>query len=211
MLLYEATDLRKYYGDHLALSLDSFRLEAGEALALTGPNGSGKSTLLRILAFLEEPSSGTLRFYASSSNPRKAVTLLLQEPYLLKESVFYNVTLGLRLRHDTKNMKNAYIAAMRAAGFDAPGDYSKRRPWQLSGGEKQRVALASRIILNTPVLLLDEPTSNVDAASSRIIIDALAKFSREGGSVICSTHDPDLAHAIGAKSVSLHRTDRQLQ
>ena len=120
-----------------------------------GRNGSGKSTLLRMLAFLEKPSSGLLN-YLGGPEPRREVTLLLQNPYLLKCSVFDNVTLGLRLRGDRENLPARYAEAMRAAGFADPQAMASRYSSQLSGGERQRISLASRIILKPRVLLLDE-------------------------------------------------------
>ncbi len=133
-LLYESQNLVKRYGDADALVLPSFRLEKNEVLLLTGSNGSGKSTLLRILAFLEKPTSGSLRYFGGAI-PRREVTLLLQEPYLLKESVFRNVTIGLMLRGQNGNLQNEYAAAMEMAGFEDPQAFAQRRPAALSGGE----------------------------------------------------------------------------
>lgn len=203
-LVYAATHLRKYYGGRLALNLPEFELGRGEAVVLTGANGSGKSTLLRLLAFLESPSSGELQFFGSQDAPRRQITLLLQEPYLFKDTVMRNVTLGLILRGQRNGLAKAYEAAMRKAGFQEPSLFAARRPNQLSGGEKQRVALASRLILEPLALLLDEPTSNVDAASGRAIIAALAAFRANGGSLVCATHDPSLVSSLHAREIALH-------
>lgn len=201
-LLYESQNLVKRYGDADALVLPSFRLEKNEVLLLTGSNGSGKSTLLRILAFLEKPTSGSLRYFGGAI-PRREVTLLLQEPYLLKESVFRSVTIGLMLRGQKGNLQNEYAAAMEMAGFEDPQALAQRRPAALSGGEKQRVALASRLILKPAVLLLDEPTSFVDARSAGIIVAALKKLCHTGCAIVCATHDPALVEALGARCLRL--------
>lgn len=201
--VYRAVNLRKYYDERLALDLPAFELARGEAVAVIGPNGSGKSTLLRILAFLEAPSSGTLLFYGNRAFPRRDVTLLLQEPFLLRESVFRNVTLGLLLRGITKNLEAAFNGAMLAAGFDEPDLFRDRRPSQLSGGEKQRVALASRLVLKPLALLLDEPTSSVDAASARAIVKTMAAYRGAGGSLVCATHDPALLAALDCRELAL--------
>lgn len=202
-LLYEAKDLCKKYGDHTALFLPEFALARGAALAITGPNGSGKSTLLRLLAFLEKPTSGSLRFFGAGSFPRREVSLLLQEPWLARMTVFKNVTLGLRLRGARRDLRQKYEAAMHACGFNDPAAFARRGPGELSGGEKQRVALASRLILKPLALLLDEPTSSVDAASAESVINALAQFRASGGAIACATHDRDLIAALGAGELRL--------
>lgn len=200
--IYEATNLQKYYGAQLALNLDHFSLDAGQALVVEGPNGSGKSTFLRLLAFLEQPTSGTLRYFGSSA-PRQECTLLLQEPWLFHETVFANVVLGLKLRGQKANLTTRYQNAMTSAGFAEPQLFAKRKPTALSGGEKQRVALASRLILNPKVLLLDEPTAHVDRASSRHIIQALLMARGKGATIICATHEPELAESLHAIRMSM--------
>ena len=189
--IFEVRDLHKEYGGIVALDLPSLDIERGELVALVGRNGSGKSTLLRMLAFLEEPSSGTLS-YLGGREPRQEITLLLQAPYLLKCSVFQNVTLGLRLRGDRDDLPARYEEAMRAAGFADPQAMAGRFSGQLSGGERQRIALASRIILKPKVLLLDEPTAHVDAASERMILATVQTCLDAGTTVICATHDRQL-------------------
>lgn len=203
-LLYEARDLKKYYGGRLVLDIPLFRLEQDAMLIIEGANGSGKSTFLRLLAFLEEPTSGSLQFFAGS-NPRRHCSLLLQEPWLMRSSVFANVTLGLKLRGIRDNLENRYHQAMRAAGFENPELFAKRRPGALSGGEKQRAALAARLIFNPAALLLDEPTAYVDAASAGHIIKTLLCAHEKGITIICSTHDESLAAALGAEKMKMRK------
>lgn len=203
-VLYEGRDLVQMYGGRIALNLPLLEVEKGETLALTGPNGCGKSTLLRLLAFLERPAAGTLR-YTGKAASRQEVTLLLQEPYLLRMSVFNNVVLGLRLRHDAAQAHSAYEQCMRAVGFDSPWDFAQRGPVELSGGERQRVALASRLALRPAVLLLDEPTANVDAASALAVVSAIEACRNKGVTVICATHDPALIRMLGARELQLGR------
>ena len=201
--LFEAHDLCKNYGSIKALRLPSFAMSKGELVVLAGRNGSGKSTLLRLLAFLEKPTSGTLRYYGNASEPRKEITLLLQDAYLLKETVLHNVTLGLRLRGETHDLPQRFANAMRAVGFDDPQAMATRPQYKLSGGEKQRVALAARIILNPAVLLLDEPTAHVDADSEKTILSSVASILEAGTSVVCATHDAGLFTAFSARTVWL--------
>lgn len=200
-LLYEAHDLVQVYKGHTALCLPYFSLNKGQSLVITGPNGSGKSTLLRLLAFLEQPGAGSLRYYGRAE--RGNVTLLLQEPYLIRDTVFKNVVLGLLLRKKRCNLKEEYTRAMNCAGFANPESFAARWPGNLSGGEKQRIALASRLILNPETLLLDEPTAYVDAASCRAIVKALENIREQGATVICATHDTVLRDALAAGILDL--------
>ena len=202
-LLYEVRGLVRRYGrvtalDLPALGVDELRIHSGQVLTLVGYNGSGKSTLLRLLAFLEEPDEGRI-IYHGGEDPRREVSLLLQEPYLLKTTVFENVVLGLKLRGRRDGLEDAYQAAMRQVGFDDPDAMRRRGPNALSGGERQRVALASRLVLRPRALLLDEPTSNVDVRSARAIAAAVARCR----AIVCSTHDPALMQALGGEQLKL--------
>lgn len=203
-LIYEASRLIKCYDGVTALDIPRFTLERGAALTLEGGNGSGKSTFLRLLAFLETPTSGSLQFLGEGE-PRRACTLLLQDPWLLHLSVFANVTLGLKLRGIKENLRQKYHAAMQDAGFDEPELFARRKPGSLSGGERQRAALASRLILEPAVLLLDEPTAHVDAQSARHILGALRKARERGTTIVCATHDEDLALAINACTMKMRK------
>lgn len=201
-ILYQGQNLVQRYGAREALRLEHLAVNAGETVLLTGPNGCGKSTLLRLLAFLERPASGSLH-YAGAADGRQEATLLLQDPYLLRMSVFNNVVLGLRLRHNTAALRQAYERSMSAAGFTEPWNFAERGPRELSGGERQRVALAARLALRPKVLLLDEPTANVDAASARAIALAVKNSTAEGITVVCATHDPALLRALDAREIKL--------
>ena len=200
--LYEARNLVQRYNGREALNIQYLAIEEGEAVFLTGPNGCGKSTLLRLLAFLERPAGGVLR-YAGAAEGRKEATLLLQDPYLLHMSVFDNVVLGLKLRNQKAGLRQVFESCMRAAGFDDPWNFAERGPRELSGGERQRVALASRLALRPRVLLLDEPTANVDAASARALAQAVKNCKIEGITVVCATHDPALLRAVDAHEIRL--------
>lgn len=201
-VLYEGIGLAQNYCGRHSLNFPNFTVAEGETVMLTGPNGCGKSTLLRLLALLERPASGVLR-YAGGTGDRKDVTLLLQEPYLLRVSVFHNVVLGLKFRSEKNDLQQTYDRCMAAVGFGKPRDFADRGPLELSGGERQRVALASRLALRPKVLLLDEPTANVDAASARAIALAVKNCAAEGTTVICATHDTALLRALGAREIKL--------
>ena len=204
--LYETHNLVQRYNGREALNVPHLAIGQGETVFLTGPNGCGKSTLLRLLAFLERPAAGVLR-YAGAADGRKEATLLLQDPYLLHMSVYNNVLLGLKFRKHCKDhtagMRQIFESCMKAAGFDEPWNFADRGPRELSGGERQRVALASRLALRPRVLLLDEPTANVDAASARALALAIQTCKADGITVVCATHDPALLRAIEAREIRL--------
>ena len=218
--IYEARDLEQRYQQRTALPKLSLTIESGEAVALTGPNGCGKSTLLRLLAFIERPFSGELLYYGDRNNPRREVSLLLQDPYLLRASVFYNVTLGLRLRHRREQLESIYERCMRAVGFADPRSFAARGPNALSGGERQRVALAARLALNPRVLLLDELENELgietyacnwpmgsgrefqgvyDRRSSQLIFFSGVSGKNRADKMEIDLYDPQVAQIIGER------------
>ena len=196
----------KRFGANTVLRDISLGVDKSEMVTLLGPSGCGKSTLLRLLAFLERPAAGVLH-YAGAAEGRKEATLLLQDPYLLHMSVYNNVLLGLKFRNQCKDhaagLEQVFENCMKAAGFDEPWNFADRGPRELSGGERQRVALASRLALRPRVLLLDEPTANVDAASARALALAIQTCKADGITVVCATHDPALLRAIEAREIRL--------
>ena len=189
--IYELENLRCSYKDRLALDIPSLAFERGSVVGLVGRNGSGKSTLLKVLGFLQ-PYEGTLKF-CGSINPnreeRRKATLLLQEHFLLRRSVFENVAYGLRLRDVPKSdIKIKVEETLTNVGLD-PEHFARRQWYALSGGESQRVALASRLVLEPEALLLDEPTANIDEASSILITNVLMKAKEKGTTIIIASHD----------------------
>jgi tungstate transport system ATP-binding protein len=202
-VLYAISNLVRRYGERVALRLPELTVNRGEAVALTGPNGSGKSTLLRTLAFLEPPEEGEIVFFGTPGlPPRQQACLLLQEPYLLKRSVFENIVFGLRVRGQKSKLDELAREALAEMDF-APDDMLRREWRELSGGEKQRVALAARLILRPLALLLDEPTSNVDAKSTVAIQKAVAKAVAGGSTVIVASHDSAWLATLGARELRL--------
>ncbi|MBW2557987.1 MAG: ATP-binding cassette domain-containing protein [Deltaproteobacteria bacterium] len=193
-LLYQINNLKYRYGEHFELDVPELTIKQGSSIGFAGSNGSGKSTLLRILAFIELPEEGDIRFEGAkvlknNGGAKRDVTMLLQEPYLLKRSVFENVAFGLKIRDDRKNLKERVYGAMELVGI-SPEEFARRRWHEISGGEAQRIALASRLILKPKVLILDEPTASVDQQSARLIKEAIIECrSRFGMSLIIASHD----------------------
>jgi tungstate transport system ATP-binding protein len=192
--LYQIQNLQHHYDGHPALDIDSFSIQPGTITGIIGPNGSGKSTLLKMLAFIDKPGKGTVLFKGEPAQPfanhvRFQVTLLTQEPYLMKRSVYKNISYGLELRGNIQDLPNRVHDALALVGLSG-NDFSHRKWYELSGGEAQRVALAARLILKPEVLLLDEPTASIDAASAQIIKDtALLARNKWGTTLIIASHD----------------------
>jgi tungstate transport system ATP-binding protein len=189
--IYELDSVSKKFGRIAAL--ESLSLDIGEGpVAVLGYSGAGKTTLLRLLAGLELPSAGTMRFKGVEvtgkdlRNLRRVVTMLFQEPVFFDRRVAENITYGLTIREVSENeaveRARKTLAAVRLAG------YENRKARKLSGGEQQRVALARALVLDPEVLLLDEPTSNLDPANARTILEVIQEFSKKG-LVIISTHN----------------------
>lgn len=186
--------VRHGYGRGPVLEIDRLAVPGGAITGLVGPNGSGKSTLLRLLGCIERPTEGRIAFNGQPIKPfsetaRFQIALLPQEPFLMKRSVFKNVCYGLKLRGQRKGFADRVEQALVLVGL--PPDRFAHRPWYaLSGGEAQRVALAARLVLRPRVLLLDEPTASVDAASARLIKEASLRARQEWGTtLVIASHD----------------------
>lgn len=194
MYLYQIRDVDHFYGDKQVLSIEDLAIPSASITGLIGPNGSGKSTLLKLLGFLEEPTYGSILFQGRKAAPfskvvRSRVTLLIQEPYLMRRSVFDNVAYGLKIRGDNREIRSRVSKVLEQVGLE-PENFARRKWTALSGGEAQRVALAARLILKPNVLLLDEPTASVDAHSARLIRKASLKAREEWGTtLVVATHD----------------------
>ena len=180
-LVYRLVGFTKAYGARVVLDIDALEIERGEIFSLVGPSGSGKSTLLRLLNFLEEPTSGSLEFEGAVYRPgmymplelKRRVTMVFQNPMLLNSSVWDNVTYGLRLR----GQRNAHQLVQEALEEVGLAHLARQRARALSGGEAQRVALARAIVLRPDVLLLDEPTANLDPYNVGLIETILSRVN----------------------------------
>ncbi len=198
--LYELSGVAQRYAGRTVLDIDRLVLPAGAIVGLAGPNGGGKSTLLRLLAFLESPAAGEVRYLGRPTAGREwelrgEATYFPQEPYLLKRSVRANVGYGLAVRR-APDVRARVDAALAQVGLD-PARFAGRSWRQLSGGEVKRVALAARLALRPRVLLLDEPTANLDRESAELVRRAvLAAREGQGTSLVISGHDQDWLRAI---------------
>ncbi len=197
--LLSARDIVKKYGDRTVLSDVSLEVERKDSVALLGPNGSGKTTLLQILAGIQKPSSGKVFYRGHEVDKPEALrhncTMVFQTPVMFKASVNYNVSFGLRLRHSTANeIRERVQGALRKVEMEG---YNERSATELSGGEQQRVSIARALALEPEILLLDEPTSNLDPRSVATV-ERILETIRQDGSVttILATHRIDQAERI---------------
>ncbi len=161
--LYQLNDVEQVYAGRTVLDVERLAVMTGEILAVVGPSGAGKSTLLRLLNFLESPTVGTILFEGQPvpAGPPLAlvrrVTTVFQRPLLLSRPVRDNVAYGLLLRGATADGRvNEALERVGLTGLAGEAAH------KLSGGEMQRVALARALVLRPDVLLLDEPTANLD-------------------------------------------------
>jgi energy-coupling factor transporter ATPase len=178
--------------ERAALSNVTFELRAGEYAGVVGPNGGGKSTLLRLINGLHRADSGKVRVGGldPATEPylvRRRVGMLFQNPEngLVAPFVEDDVAFGLEnLGVEREEMRERVREAIRAVGLEG---YERREPHTLSGGEKQRVALAGLLALDPEILLLDEPTSMLDATGRREVLERLEEW-RGARTVVHVTH-----------------------
>ncbi len=195
--LLEVEGLVKRHGDRLLFDIEHWAIPAGAALVLTGVNGAGKSTLLRILAGLEpaEMKAGRFKGQPFSLHPypkflRREIVYVHQHPVMFSSSVPENIGYGLAARGVPRDQIRQQVeAAMQWAGVEHLRQADPRR---LSGGEKQRIALARARVLQPRLLLLDEPTSNLDGQAREQLIALVPSLIAAGASVIIACHDRDL-------------------
>jgi len=189
---YRLTGVRHCYGDRCVVDVPDLEIRTGEILGIVGPSGAGKSTLLRLLNLLETPTHGTVDYTGAAPGEdvaaavRRGVTTVFQRPVLLRRSVAANVRVGRKLLGlDTRDgTTDRWIERLGLAELaDAPAR-------TLSAGEAQRVAFARALAVEPSVLLLDEPTGNLDPYNVGLLEDIVRRENAERGTtVVIVTHD----------------------
>ena len=215
MTVFDVSHASYAYNGHQALGDVSLAVRRGERLALLGANGSGKSTLLRLLAGLSFPQSGSISFFGETLNEarlgeeefffafRRRVGVVFQNPdvQLFNASVFDEVAFApLHLRWPKDKILERVEQVLVQLDI---ADLKHRAPHRLSGGEKKRVAIASVLVLDPEILILDEPLAALDPASQAKISELLASWSDGSKTVIMATHDLDALEEIADRCLLL--------
>lgn len=211
--LLEITDISKNYGENCVLKHIAFSLDKGETLAVIGPSGSGKSTLLHIIGLLDRPSSGSITLNSTEvtnisdelmTKTRKAnIGFIYQFHYLINElTVLENVTLSYQVKFGHAcNQETAHKILENLGILHKKDNF----PNQLSGGEKQRTAIARAIITAPDLILADEPTGNLDKENAqRVKADLFRLVHETEAALILSTHDTELS-SMCDRRISLNK------
>lgn len=189
--------IQKQINQRLLLDIDVLEIEQASAYVLTGINGAGKTSLLRILSGLDTGVIDSASFLGNEINwfpysrtLRDAIVYVHQHPFMFSTTVAKNIAYGLKARGiNTSSHASITQEAMQWAGIS---HLSERHANTLSGGEKQRVALARAKVLRSKLLLLDEPTSNLDGEAKDQVIALIPQLIEEGVSVVIVCHDRNL-------------------
>lgn len=202
-----ATNLYKTYKgenvDYEVLKNINLNINQGDCVAIIGKSGSGKSTLMHLLACLDNPTSGSVSFenrdFSSLNEKQKDLLrnhkfgFVFQQFFLNgRDTVFENVVLPMRIRGANQNdLTNDALEALSAVGLE---NMKSKQAKDLSGGEKQRVCIARAMVGKPQIIFADEPTGNLDSATSELIEKMLFQMNKEKGiTLIVVTHDEDLA------------------
>lgn len=187
-----ARDLEMSFGPRLLFKAQRLELCQGNVIYLQGDNGSGKSTLMKILAGLQAPSQGNIELSGFKKdgwwkrNPLLGKAIYLhQHPYLFDGTVNYNLTYGLPFAASKTEAKHRIGQAIEMAQL---GSLLQARASNLSGGERQRLAIARAWILQPKLLMLDEPTSNMDKDSQALVLQMIQQLKQQGTGMLLSSH-----------------------
>ncbi|MGH6854492.1 MAG: cell division ATP-binding protein FtsE [Aestuariivirga sp.] len=212
MVRLENVGLRYGHGPEILKDVN-FRLEAGGFRFLTGPSGAGKTSLLRLLFLALKPTRGLIKLFGEdvtsfdrSSLPliRRRIGVVFQEFRLLDHLTTYdNVALPLRVAGQRESRYRADV--MDLLSWVGLADQAQAYPAVLSGGEKQRAAIARAVIGKPELLLADEPTGNVDPALARRLLHLFVELNRLGTTVVIATHDLKLVQQAKAPVLHLER------
>ncbi|MEM5582725.1 ATP-binding cassette domain-containing protein [Roseibium sp. AS2] len=201
--LLEVRDLTYSAGGEQLLKAVNLTIRPGSRTLLMGPNGAGKSLLLRLMHGLLQPDDGAILWQGARLSPaaRSAQAMVFQRPVLLRRSVLANLRFALSVRGLRGRERNDRIAsALEAAGL---AHLAGRPARVLSGGEQQRLSLVRALACEPDLLFLDEPTANLDPASTAAIEKLVLEANRQGVTMVLVTHDAGQAKRLGQHVVFL--------
>jgi tungstate transport system ATP-binding protein len=210
-MLFELNNLKKTYDGRTVLDLERLSLARGKIISLLGPNGAGKTTLLEIMALLSSPSSGEVWFDQEKVDftagklihLRRKVVLVEQQSILFTTKVWKNVAFPLRIRGTPKARRERIVEEL--LDLVGMGGFRHAKAHKLSGGETQRVAIARALACSPEVILLDEPTANVDVENQIAIERIIQEINQTKGiSVIFTTHNMIQASRLADETVFLY-------
>ena len=207
MLILEADRISKSYGKVAALTDFSLEISAGETVGLTGLSGSGKSTCARILAGLERPNTGVVRYAGkelTGANP--AIQMIFQDPagsFNPVRTIYQSLSSVLHLQGVPKSQRRDLLSEhFQNAGLQT--EILSRYPDQISGGQAQRVAIVRGMLVRPKVMILDEPTSALDVSVQAQILHLLKDIQKENGmSYVFISHDPSVVEFMADRVISL--------
>ena len=195
--------LKKEYEGKTVLDITELEIPGGKIIAVIGPNGAGKSTLLNLIAGIDQPSGGRIYYDGKEEIPRDRMTMGFQKPYLLSTTVEKNIGYPLKIRAWSHEKAEARI--LQLADELNLSAFRKKKAWKLSGGEIQKVALARSLSFSPRLLLLDEPTANIDPSTVNDIEKILKRFNRdEGTTILIVSHNLAQARRISDHIVLLN-------
>ena len=209
MITFE--DVTKRYGKTTVLDKINLSINEGEFVSVVGPSGAGKSTLIYALIGAEKIQQGRISVDGYVVNKmtdkslqyfRRKVGVVFQDYKLLaNKSVYENVAFALEVcGYENDDIKKRVPEVLKVVGL---ASQAKQMPHQLSGGEKQRTAIARALVHNPSLIVADEPTGNLDPKTAKDIVDLLLKINADGTTVILTTHNKPLVDAIKRRVITL--------
>ena len=207
-------DIGKSYGSNLVLDQTAISIASHDCIVITGNNGAGKTTLLRIIAGLEKPNHCEISlddaspelWHRQRKRLLKTVMYLHQQPYMFAGSLLRNIEYAARLNPALADRESSVQKAISWAGLESLESQSAA---SLSGGQKQRVALTRARLCHPQILLLDEPTANLDSESRERTLQMLREFRDSGTAIVIVTHDPGVFSELATSK--LHLQEHRIQ
>jgi|Deesub1362A_J573_1020465.scaffolds.fasta_scaffold00059_7 tungstate transport system ATP-binding protein len=217
--MIELEGITKRFGEVIALDRVSLKIDEARIFAVIGNSGAGKTTLLRIISLLERQDEGRYLYkgedaWSKEEDLKRRITMVFQKPVMFNTTVYNNIAYGLKLRGYTREEIKTKVAEMlelvRLEG------YEKKNAKRLSGGEQQRVAIARALITEPELLVLDEPTANLDAANASVVERCIKELVGDGTTVIMATHNlfqakrlsDRVAYLFNGRLIEVGKTER---